>query len=742
MIYDPPKAWNFAILHQSFVCLGDLLMVAAYIAMMHGVVAPAVAAADSATFLFDIPFRNDGASTASDQILTRTVALPAGLVPAGTLLEVRKSDGITPLPYQQVDLLATHDDGANRFAVVTAEQADACNAGATQTLKLYKGVTSTASNTSAITDQNLKDLAYTVEVDITSVGTVALDVAACITAGRWRNAKIGPVLREVRVYHKVRDGLFVIAWIALRRDGTTAYVYARTASHWNELYSSSASAPGTGTITALRLMKGGSSVVSYTGLSYDMKGGAAQDIASATFEAVYTSNAPTMIPLYDLDQLIAAHAIIPLKVRSGVVAAIGSPTPDTLVPFATYDVRTDLDGTGGWPDIGWMSGWSARALLSQNKNTYQQLRANFNGTNLITKNHYNSTSGEIVIARDKTYGSITGNKNVGASVGNNVINRSAGSSPFGEVCNMYHWPHLPWITYLIHGMSWHLESVIVEGCHGVLASTAPHGMTWNNADVQLSLPRSDGGPRGYAWAECATSNALFCAPANHPVQAYLVDIMADIVAFCNSMMKTGNVATQALTLGLPIANDHDPGAGISYPSFIEGVIDGNSWSTRWFQWHYWMIVVAMDIMRGHFNPAGEFVSTGAVKMYLDYCNQCPSRAQSYTVNFSKLNVSAKALTDISEIFTDVAIADSTGTWDDTTKFIPSTGCPVSGVYGDFLGMHSYPWYATAAAIMLERAGVTGAATVAAYMVGERDGATLASDAVKAENPQFDLERAA
>lgn len=701
-----------------------------------------VGAAESATFLFDMEFRNDGGSTASSQILTRTVAFASGEVPDGQLLEVRKSDGTTALAYQQVDLVAEHDDGSMRFAVITVEQEDNCNAAATQTLKLYRSATSTASNTSSITDQNLKDLDYTIEVDITSVGTVEFDVAACITASRVRNTKIGPVLREVRVFHKVRDGLFVVAWIGLRRDGTTAYAYGRCISHWNELYTSSASAPGTGTITALRILKGGSNAVAYSSLSYNMKGGAAQDVASSTFEAVYSSNAPTMIPIYDLDQLVAANAVIPLKVRAGVVSAIGTPTPDTLVPFDPYDIDTNLDHTGGSPDIGWMSGWSARALLSQNKGTYQQLRANFNGTNLITKNHYNSTSGEVVIARDETYGSITGDKDVGASVGNNVINRTAGSSPFGDVCNMYHWPQLPWVTYLIHGMSWHLESVVIDGCHGVLASGTPHSMTWNNADSQLSVMRSDGGPRGYAWAEASASNAHFCVPTAHPVRGYVDDIMADCVAFCNSMMKTGNVATQALTLGLPIGNDHDPGGGVWYPSFIEGVIDGTSWSTRWFQWHYWMVVVGMDILRGNFAADDEFVAAGAVKAYVTVCNACPSRAQPYTMNFSEQNVSTGALTDIAENVNDIAIADSTGTWDDTTKLVPSTGCPVSGVYGTFLGMHNYPWYGTAAAIMLERAGVSGASTLAAYMVAERDGATLASDSLKAENPQFDLERAA
>jgi len=697
----------------------------------------------SGTFLFDLPFRNDGASNASGQILTRTAVFPASLVPSGQLLEVRKSDGTTPLTYQQFDLVAVYGDSAKRCVAITVEQEDDCAAGATQTLKLYKNSSSAASNTSAITDQNLKDLDYTVEVDITSVGTVEFDVAACITAGRWRNTKIGPVLREIRVYHKVRDGLFVVAWIALRRDGTTAYAYGRCVSHWNEIYSASASAPGTGTITALRILKGGSNAVVYSSLSYNMKGGMAQDVASSTFEAVYSSNAPTMIPLYDLDQLLEAHAILPLKVRAGVVSAIGSPTPDTLVPFDVYDIHTGLDDGGGRQDIGWLPAWAARALLSQNKNTYQQLRANFNGTNLITKNHYNSTSGEVVIARDETYGSITGDKDVSASVGSFTINRSAGSCPFGGVCNMYHWPELPWVTYLISGMSWHLESVIVDGCHGVLASGAPHSFTWLNSDVQLSVPRFDGGPRGYGWAECATSNAHYCTPADHPIRGYVEDIMIDTVAFCNSMMKATNVATQAQALGLPIANDHDPGGAVWYPSFIERVIFGDdSWSTRWFQWHYWMIVVAVDILRGHFSLTDEFVANGAVKFYVDFCNECPARAQSYTINLTQDNGSSGALADLAQTLDRIAISDTSGTWNDTTKFIPSTGCPVDGsILANWLGMHAYSWYNLAALIMLDRAGLN-VTTALNHLIASRDSSTLAPDADKAFDPQFDLQEAA
>lgn len=697
------------------------------------------------TFLFDMEFRNDGGSTASGQILTRTVAFAAGEVPDGQLLEVRKSDGTTPLTYQQVDLAAYHSDDSLRFAVITVEQADNCNAAATQTLKLYKGASSTASNTSSITDQNLKDLDYTVEVDITSVGTVEMDVAAAITAGRTRNTKIGPVLREVRTFHKVRDGLFVIAWVGLRRDGTTAYAYARCISHWNELYTSSASAPGTGTITALRILKGGSNAVAYSSLSYNMKGGAAQDIGSSTFEAVHSSNAPTMIPLYDLDQLIAANAMIPLKVRSGVVTAIGTPTPDTLTAFDTYDVRTDLNAGGGAQDIGWTAAWGARAILSQNKGTYQQLRANFNGTNMICKNFYNSTSGEVVIARDETYGSITGDKDVNCAIeSGNLIDRSAGSSPFGEVCNMYHWPQLPYVTYLIHGMSWHMESVVVDGCHGVLATaTSTRSVTWDNADTQTSVMRWDGGPRGWAWGWLAACQAKFSLPADHPILAYVEDIVADNIAFANSMMKTGNVVPQAATLGIPISE-----IGVSNDwSFIEKVIDGNSWSTRWFQWNYWAIVVGMEMLRGTVSNSDQLVSEIMNKCYFGLTSAsdggCPNSCGAYTINFSEQNVSADAYTDISETWSNVAHGDSTGTWDDTTKVIPSGGCPASGTLGTFSsGSHSYPLYAFAAAIVWERAGNTKAATLAGYLETTQTADGMPTDAVMAVDPQFDFERAA
>lgn len=722
-------------------------MVAPFIAALNLInAAPAQAAGGGggggSTFLFDMEFRNDGGSTASGQILTRTVAFPAGDVADGEVLEVRKSDGTTPLTYQQVDLIAEYGNGATRFAVITVEQEDNCNAAATQTLKLYKGASSTASNTSSITDQNLKDLDYTVEVDITSVGTVEMDVAAAITAGRTRNTKIGPVLREVRTFQKVQDGLFVIAWIGLRRDGTTAYAYARVNSHWNELYSSSASAPGTGEITALRIKKAGSNAVAYTSLSYDMRGGTAQDIATSTFDAVHSSNAPTMIPLYDLDQLIAANAIIPLKVRAGVVSAIGTPTPSTLVPFDSYDLETNLDATAGRPDIGWMAAWGARALLSQNKGTYQQLRAEFNGTNMIVKNHYNSTSGEPIIVRDETYGSITGDKDVGAGTGSNLIASGEfgqnGDTPFVDAFNwtsnnLSHWPQLPYVTYLIHGMSWHLESVVVDGTHPINASNQPHSQTWANSDVQQSIMRYDGGPRGWGWGLTCLGNAHFCVPAAHPLKDYIADLMVDAAAFANSQMKTSNVRTEALTLGLPI--------GVSgQPSFVEQVIGG--WSSRWFQWHYWMIPVGMEVLRGNISSSGEFATNVVVKAYLGLCNACISRAQSYTVNFTELNGSGTASADIAETWNDVAISDSTGTWNDTTKLIPSTGCPASGTIANWLGMHNYNWYNTAALIVLERAGFTGADVPLDHMINERDTATLASDADKALNPQFDLERMA
>ena len=73
---------------------------------------------------------------------------------------------------------------------------------------------------------------------------------------------------------------------------------------------------------------------------------------------------------------------------------------------------------------------------------------------------------------------------------------------------------------------------------------------------------------------------------------------------------------------------------------------------------------------------------------------------------------------------------------------PVTHNPASGTIANWLGMHNYSWYNTAALIVLERAGFTGADVPLDHMINERDTATLASDADKALNPQFDLERMA
>jgi len=123
-------------------------------------------------------------------------------------------------------------------------------------------------------------------------------------------------------------------------------------------------------------------------------------------------------------------------------------------------------------------------------------------------------------------------------------------------------------------------------------------------------------------------------------------------------------------------------------------------------------------------------------------SQCARKTVYLKHNLTQDNGSSGALADLAQTLDRIAISDTSGTWNDTTKFIPSTGCPVDGsILANWLGMHAYSWYNLAALIMLDRAGLNVTAALN-HLIASRDSSTLAPDADKAFDPQFDLQEAA
>jgi len=690
-------------------------------------------------FLFNVVWHNDGGSTASGQRLRRTVGFAPGAVPDGMFAELRKSDSATAYTRQQFDQVTYWPDGSMKSAVLTVEQEDNCASGADQTDKMWAVAETAASNTSAITDQNLKDLAYTF-TDTVGGTDYTFSVADAISAGNVRNFAVGPVERQVRVFGFAansgtpNEAMFCLGFVSLLRDGTTSACYFRLISHWDEDFGGTPVAPGTGTITALRAKKSGSDVQAYTSLSYNMQGGLAQDVAEEDFSAVWSANAPTMRAVMDPEQMAEALLIPPQKVRSEIVTEIGDPTPDTLTPFDSYDIYTDVTAPGGRADIGWYAGWVGRALIANKKNVTQQLYANASGFNMISKHYYVAAYGELVVARDETYGDIVGDHRVSSTDNSNAgwwIDNTAGSSPISS--NDYaHYAQVAYGAFLFSGEPWHFESALADATNAVLSHDVNYReKTLPNSDNFKSVTLWNIQPRSGAWGFTCIANANHILPASHPLRGYITDAYADNKGYLNSVCKTANMPAKAVALGIP--------------TLLLNSADGFGWSVRWFQFNFIMFTVGMERLRGNFTDSDEFVVQAVNKNYFGISTAgdggCRSRADAYHINFTADNGGSTADSALAESWDHVAVAEA-GDWDDTTKLIPSGGCPSSGTLSSFADPHNYSIYRKAVSALWERAGNAKAIAHADYLDGEYTSQGGPTDANWAISPQFDLTRAA
>jgi len=694
----------------------------------------------AATFITDIAWRNDGGSTASGQLLRRTFGFTQGQVPTGQLLEFRKSDGTTPLTYQSFDAEADrYADGSLKFIVGTVIQEDNANSGSNLTYKLYRAGTSTANNVSPITNANLQALAIT--VDITAGGTTyTFDVAAAITAARIRDFALGPWGRTVQVWGVAANGgtpnnaLYINVDLTLMRDGTTWNAWVEVISNWDQNYSVR-NCPGTGTITAMRLKQSGSDVRALTSLSFNNSGGVGTDIPTSDGFEVWNTNACTMRPLYDPHQLSLCRLIPYYPNGAGYITALGSPSPLTFTPMDIYDLTAALNTGGGRFDIGYQPGWHAAAAVSQagsaGKAWSNRALLNALGASGLTKNFYNSTYGLPLVVRNQTYGSIVGNNAIGY-IGSNTFGFSGGTSPFSQDTDTYHWPFMPWWMYVVWGQPWWLRKSIVDANQGVLGTDPSlRARTMTNGDSYTTVTRTDGGPRGWAWSTRNILDTRMVIPSTHPLHDYIVDVANDNLNWFNSANKTANIVTAMRALNVIgdfIENPNPPNAGIS---------------TRWFMHGYTTTVLGMQLKRGYLTTASQsitgYVELNTMGMGVDGCN---SRAQGFTVNFSIDNSLTTSAANTAQTWDRVAAnADTAPTWDDSTKLIPSTGCPASGTNSPY-GIEPWDYFGVwrSASACCADGGSTKSGTYYTYMQAQLVGGAAWTDADLTTAPHWIIER--
>lgn len=674
----------------------------------------------AATLVWTQSLKNDSGSTASGQRIRFTGGALEGVILDTSVLELRKNDGTTAITRQQFDAISYHDDGSVRFFVCTFEQQDNIAGSGTDTVKVYNAPTTAASNTSAITDQNIKDLNYTVEIDATG-GTYTFDVDDAFTAGDVEDFAIGPVERQVHVWGKPKltgtpnDNILVKAWIGLNRDGTTSHAWADVVGHWNENYSSIAGA-GIAGVTAWRIKKNGSTVKEYTRSAYDQGAGVRVAICETDATACWSANKPTVRPTYTVAQRHNAGMIPDQAITSSIQTTLGDPSPDVYTPLDILSFLSHVDSSGARREIGWMNHADAVACQTQTKNWCQTSRAWGLAGDPLKKSFFEAATGHPPAALSGTYGTLTGHSSF--TVYNE--NGMSGSSPY-DANSIYHMQAGSYVPYLDTGEPWWADRVETDATHSMAVTpTGVRSQSFPNGDTR-TVVRIDGGPRGFAWGYRSQGQARWILPDTNIMRPYIDHLYDQSTLFLNSCGKAANFYGNSSTLKIPlklVETNHD----------INGDPAGNGNSTRWFQWFYLAIVTGHEAFRGTFDNTSEWwgvMDTFVLGMGID---GCASKSFAYTANFEHQNGTTGESSACATSWANVAIPENWPSlggayddWSDDTKLIPSGGCPSSGAWVSgqttttYYGGGSYPACWHKAAKIWQEVGLSRVNTYETYL---------------------------
>lgn len=436
--------------------------------------------------------------------------------PADTL--VAKS-GSTTSPVQ-MDVKARHTDGSVRHAVLTFR------ASGTVPVMLAKGLVAVpvfqASQPSVST----------------TVGAETVSSSSTPTAALWLN---GPLVREWRSEASAMGGKLKIRFdVRAYADGTTCA---------DVIYDNSwMFTPGKSAVQyAVYIWQGGAQIYAHPNVSHHL------------YSMWHYDTCPKPNVQYDVPYLIATGAVPQYDLSLGADDASIAADMEYLATFAplrTGLVTTYMPATGGRPDIGPLTRWSARWLVSQDARARQVVLAIGDVAGSVPWHMRDEATDQPV--------SKANYPNYWWDSRGPVMPANGWPSGSPWTVDTAHLPELTYIPYLLTGSRYRLDLLKYQAAYAAAAASVEY--QWFDPAKTLIAPLADvWQTRSYAWGMRQVAMVAYIIPDTDPMQSYFGNLVAVTVKNAVEWFVTRNAAGEfgqikgfLLAAGAPEAGSFAP----------------------------------------------------------------------------------------------------------------------------------------------------------------------------------------
>lgn len=631
-----------------------------------------------------------------------------GAVPSGSKIELRYASSAITL--QQTDGRALHSDSSLRRGIFSCKPSTGAVAdNGTFDIEVWK-VSGSFSNTTSINRSTLTGHDFKVRVRIGGTDYYCL-LNNCDAAGNYREIRAGSTVRAWEHWGVLRNGT----------GGASTDQGQLQAKFFSYVWSD-------GSVTVMARVVNGrvSNGTSYTVQQAEFLDNTTSIVNFTSSFTFYAHNAiffcdPLGQPYWSAGlnfiEPRAAGSYFPERSLTWRVytnttrnAALGRPT---IVSYEPNYVGGTIGGAGidaGGPSrwIGHLPVWSAMRQMTNDDTT---VSAGDRKTFLLFDNtepyaqttkhpgwYYNEDTGlpPVLVNQDYTASGLSSAEpgTQWGPIGGATLADSGGTIT-GATHNSSHGPAYSHNRWMVSGWEWWFDNILtlVVGTLGARNQGTTESYTRrpliNSINHDSSIWSVDQ-MREIAWALRDCSLARWTCPDNHPMKAYLGQILTNSWIVSNQMNQA------------PFSDSQKQKFGIWPTNYLIPPADGHYWDIGWsnFQGSYLTGVLCMLKKRADVS-ADHVITTAIVPKFLLGPHQACMywTADAYVLSY-RAGTSADELDPIvSTDWSDAYVEVNTGTGNHNnivTKLISNTGgvsgaCPVSGVGGGgwFVG-HDYP----------------------------------------------------
>lgn len=680
-----------------------------------------------------------------------------GDVPAGKIVEWRRSDGTTVIA-SQADNFKYWPGGALKDASFTAKFTSSYAASATDTLKAYSK-TGTWNNSSHGTISLLT--ARDIRLEVTIDGTIyTLAVNNEITRNtNVTQTRAGPWHCQWRIFGELRNGTAINStaqgsfwgriYLTFFDDGTRA-VYAEVKPN-----RSTDSSAGTHTITDYKVKDyiGPTTLFDYSTSFTSYAGSPFVTVNTDGIHPYTGTNVDKFViapPLHVLSDSTTTGwydscAINWYKWTSAQIALINSATSSTYTPNTVAD-SGDLNGTGAHQWLGPMGYWAVSAMLTGTWASLRADRINAFAFLSILADWEDAVTGHPANLSSNTYpGLAASTPSIGWGSGA-TITVSGGFPPGASSgTDPRDWSHAPlfaWYQYLATGQEWWLDMMYSQ-CIGFLGYGIPSyfGIGGRaptiNGHSYVGIYQLQTQTRALGWSLRGIDDTAWVSPTNHVMTPY-------VKALANNQMTAMNDF-----MDFPTTPTLNP-LGVFWGG---GQIE--TCTTSGWMHDYLGLILIMRVRRSLTQATENLIAKHLTNWIIGRAyTGCPYSATSYRIGFGQGQTPT---------FTGFGSSDAGGpdvyptAWSQVwigngnplaySLTTPNGfgSCPASGLNDDivvnggdpaaFQFGHHYPNILCCVSGAAKDIGITGAATVHSYYITTETAASI-TDAARADSPQW------